>query len=918
MRTCIATVLSLICSCQLLCQNELTVIDKDFDSIPFSEFSNSLNEDYGIQVYYFSGWTTDLVVNQDEVPSTLDSILAHTLKNTGLSYYINEKNQVILSLTSSLNFEFREVDSSRVITEGENDRSSVPPDFTQFESLNEFEKNWVVIGNPKQPEQKPKVNLSGYVFDQETELPIEHAIVFIEELQTGTTTDTLGRYEIELPQGKYHLIFQSIGLKEESRHLQIFSSGSLNVELGELILNLEEVIVRADRKEGVRNVQMGLEAFKTETIKELPSLLGEVDVLRSALLLPGVQSVGEFSAGFNVRGGGADQNLVLFNGAPVFNSSHLFGFSSAFSPDIIEGVELYKSSIPVQYGGRISSVMDLEIKEGSFEDWSLKGGISPVSSRLTVEGPIVEDRTSLIVSARSTYSDWILNQIDNSSFRNSSANYSDVSAHLKSRFGQNDHLDVSVYWSDDDFQFNGDTTYAYQNRNIVLSYQREFSERLFGTFSAIHSEYDFNVSSDGRPSSSFDFNYKIKHTEGKGHFSFAPSEKHQMNFGVSGIFYNLDPAIMNPGSPESLVAPEALEKEKALEWSAHLSNEWSPNEVFSIYGGIRFVHYSFLGPQTVTEYNRNAARIEENIIGTTDYDAGEVVQSYSAPEYRFSLRYALNSNASLKASFNRNRQYLSMLFNSATISPTATWKLSDSHILPQTGDQVSIGFFQNFLDDRLEFSVEAYYKKIQNMVEYKAGADLLLNELLETDIVNGDSRSYGIEFLLKKSGRKLNGWLSYTYSRSRFRSTSPFPRDQINQGEWFNTNYDKPHDISFAGFYRISKRFSMSSNLVYSTGRPITVPVAKYQFSGGTRLQYSKRNEFRVPDYFRWDISINLEGSHKKRKLAHSSWSLSIYNLTGRKNVYSTYFVSDGREAQGYNLSIFGQAFFTVTYNFKI
>ena len=760
--------------------------------------------------------------------------------------------------------------------------------------------------------------MNGTVRSADTGEPLESAIIYVDELEMGTTTDSSGYYEFMLPQGRYQITFQSVGLKEKVQKLQLYSSGQMDIELGALILNIEEVVVSANKKASVRNVQMGVEALKTETIKELPTLLGEVDVIRSALMLPGVQSVGEFSSGINVRGGGADQNLVLLNGAPVFNSSHLFGFTSSFSSDVIDGFELYKSSIPAKYGGRISSVLEVQMKEGANDRWWVKGGISPVTGRISLEGPLIKDKTTLLLSARSTYADWILDQIEDASIRNSRANYYDGTARVKTKIGQNDFLDISGYFSNDNFKLNGDSTFGYQNSNVVVNYQRAFSEKLFGTFSGVYSDYQFKVSSDKQPVTGFDLSYKIKYAEGKAHFSYAPSDEHQVNFGLNLVNYRLAPGRVEANTPESIIDTQELAQENALEGSLYISDEWTVSDAFSISAGLRFTQYMFLGPQTVNEYRAGAARIESNIIGTKDYGSGELIQSYNGPEYRLSMRYALNPNNSIKAALNRNRQYLSMLFNSATVSPTATWKLSDKHILPQTGDQFSLGFFRNMMDDQLELSLEGYYKIIQNMVEYKAGAELLLNENLETDVINGDGRAYGIEFLLKKSGRRFNGWLSYTYSRTRFRSKSSFPEDQINRGEWFPSNFDKPHDLSFVSFFKASRRFSISTNLTYSTGRPVTIPVAKYLFANGLRLQYSRRNEFRVPDYFRWDISMNLEGNHRLKKLAHSSWSLSLYNVTGRNNVYSIYFVSDGTDAQGYKLSIFGRPFLTLTYNFKI
>ena len=898
--------------------NRIIEIDKDYNGVNFLEFARKVEVDNNIQFYFFAGWTVDLRISQSENPTTLDRILSKTFEKTDYAYFINSERQVILTLETEIKSEFDLVDSAELIsttaiTESEFDIS--PLIQSQLEDL---ETNWVVIGDPTSPEQKPKVTLSGHVINTDTGEPLENAIIFVEELKTGVSTDSLGFYTLTMPQGRYRIVFQSIGLKETDRKVQLYATGQMDVSLGELIMNIEEIVVRADRKKNIENVQMGVEKIRTETIKQLPSLLGEVDILRSALMLPGVQTVGEFSTGINVRGGGADQNLILLNGAPVFNASHLFGFSSSFSPDVVEGFELYKSSIPVKYGGRVSSVLEIQMKEGEMEKWSLRGGISPVTSRVTLEGPLIKDRTSLIISGRSTYSDWILGRLENASFRNSSANYYDITARIKTRIAQNDHLDISAYFSHDAFKLNSDTTFAYQNRNVVVSYQHEFGERLFGTFSGIYSQYDFNVSSDTKPITAFDLSYQINYIEGRTHFSFAPNEKHQINFGANLINYKLDPGRIDPNSDESIITPKELEQEKALEASIYLSDEWTISDVFSISAGLRYTYYAFLGPKTVFSYDENAARIEENITGTKNFGSGDVVKSYNGPEYRISLRYGMDANNSIKAAFNRNRQYLSMLFNSATVSPTATWKLSDQHILPQTGDQFSLGYFRNMMDDKLEFSLEGYYKIIQDMLDYKAGAELLLNEHLETDIVNGEGRAYGVEALLKKNGRKLNGWLSYTYSNTRFRANSPFSEDRVNGGEWFPSNFDKPHDFSLVGYYKVSRRFSISSNLAYSTGRPVTIPVALYQFADGVRLQYSQRNEFRVPDYFRWDLSINLEGTHKKRKWAHSSWSLSVYNVTGRKNVYSVYFVSDGTSAEGYKLSIFGRPFFTITYNFRI
>ena len=892
-------------------------IAQDFDGVAFPSFVEDLSAAHGLQFYFFPGWVADLRVQQRKTPAKLTDILDWTFSETEYRYFINAQGQIVLTSGSAIRSEIKWKTKDTAEEKTDEEISSLV-NASLENQLENFETEWFTIGDPAAPEQKPKVKLSGVVSNSDTKEALEGAIIYVDELAQGTTTDSSGYYELLLPQGRYQVTFQSVGLKEKVRKLQLYASGQMDVGLGALILNIEEVVVSANKKASIRNVQMGVDALKTETIKELPTLLGEVDVIRSALMLPGVQSVGEFSSGINVRGGGADQNLVLLNGAPVFNASHLFGFTSSFSSDVIDGFELYKSSIPAKYGGRISSVLEVQMKEGANDRWWVKGGISPVTGRLSLEGPLIKDKTTLLLSARSTYADWILDRIDNASIRNSRANYYDLTARVKTKIAQNDFLDVSGYFSNDNFKLNGDSTFGYQNSHVVVNYQHAFGDNLFGTFSGIYSGYQFKVSSDKQPLTGFELSYRINYGEGRAHFSYAPGDNHQLNFGFNLVNYRLDPGLIKGNTPESITERRELARENALEGSVYLSDEWSVSDAFSISAGLRFTHYMFLGPQAVNEYRPNAPRIEDNIIGTRDFGSGALVQSYNGPEYRLSMRYALDPNNSIKLALNRNRQYLSMLFNSATVSPTATWKLSDRHILPQTGDQFSLGFFRNMMNDNLEFSLEGYYKIIQNMVEYKAGAELLLNESLETDVINGDGRAYGVELLLKKNGRRLNGWLSYTYSRTRFRSNSDFPEDQINEGKWFPSNFDKPHDLTFVSYLKATRRFSISTNVTFSTGRPVTIPVAKYLFANGLRLQYSRRNEFRVPDYFRWDISINLDGNHRSKKLAHSSWSMSLYNVTGRNNVYSIYFVSDGVDTRGYQLSIFGRPFLTLTYNFKI
>ena len=411
--------------------------------------------------------------------------------------------------------------------------------------------------------------------------------------------------------------------------------------------------------------------------------------------------------------------------------------------------------------------------------------------------------------------------------------------------------------------------------------------------------------------------YRIDQRELKAGFTWFPSQDHKVQFGLDGIFYQLDPGSLKPFSGQSQIEALYLESEHAIESALYISDEFYLSDKLTIYGGLRYSYYAFLGPKTVTNYYEGVPLDPINIRDTSYYARGKTIQNYHGPEFRINLRYKLSGSSSIKLSYNRMRQYLNMLSNTTAVSPTDTWKLSDSHIRPQIGDQYALGFYKDFRKQNLETSVELYYKNIIDIIEYKGGANLVLNDAIEQDLINGDGRAYGAEIMVKRSSGKLNGWISYTYSRIMIKADSEYPVERINNGDWFPANHDKPHDVTLVGNYKFSRRFSISSNVTYSTGRPITYPVAKYKIRNMTMLHYTYRNEYRIPDYFRWDISVNIEGNLKSTKLAHSSWSFSVYNVTGRDNVYSIYFVSKDNSVNGYKLSIFSQPVFTVTYNFK-
>jgi len=756
--------------------------------------------------------------------------------------------------------------------------------------------------------------LKGRIRNVHTGEPIAGAVIHNPTSGKSTTSDPLGFYQLTVPTGRNTLEITFLGMMPATRQLMIYSQGEFDVELSEKVIALREVIIRSDRDANVSSTQMGVEKLDISTLKQVPVALGEADIMKVILTLPGVQTVGESSTGLNVRGGTTDQNLILFDNAVIYNPSHLFGFFSAFNPDVVQEVQLYKSGVPASYGGRLSSVMEVRSREGNKKKFAGSGGIGLVTGRLTLEGPIVKDKTSFLIGGRTTYSDWLLKQLDDEDLENSTGSFYDLNLHINHEANERNTFDLTAYYSKDRFRLNNDTLYRYSNAQVAFQWDHSFNKKLFGTFSGSFSQYDFDISSDRNEVNAFSLDSRIQQYQAQADLSYFSENDRQLNFGASIIRYDITPGDLQPDGELSLINPEFIEQEQAFESALYASTSFALTDKLTLDAGLRFSFYQYLGPQTFYEYG-SEAREESTITDTVSFDAGSVIANYQGPEYRLSARYLLNNNSSLKFSAQRMRQYIHMLSNTTAVAPTNLWKLSDRYIRPQIGDQVSLGYYRNFKGNTIEASLEVYYKRMQDFLDYKNGAVLLLNQNIETDVLNTEGKAYGAEFLLRKLTGKLNGWISYTYSRSLLRTNTE--AYVINNGEFYSSNFDKPHDVTLVSNYRFSRRFSVSLNFTYSTGRPVTIPIGKYSFAGGERLAYSERNAFRIPDYYRADISLNIEGNHKIRKLAHSSWSVSVYNLTGRNNVYSVFFKSENGEVNAYQLSIFTDPIPTITYNFR-
>jgi len=683
-------------------------------------------------------------------------------------------------------------------------------------------------------------------------------------------------------------------------------------------LSLKEVTITSNRSVNVTGTQMGVEKLDIKAIKQVPTVFGEVDVLRVILTLPGVKSVGESSAGFNVRGGSTDQNLILFDEATVYNPTHFFGFFSAFSPDIIQDVKLFKNSIPAKYGGRLSSVLEMNVREGNKKKFEGTAGIGLLTSRLNIEGPIFKDKTSFIIGGRTTYSNWITKLLPkNSAYRRAEASFYDLNVNISHQQNEKNSFYVTGYLSSDRSSLATDTTFQYINRNLSLRWKHIYSEKFYSQITTGLDAYKYDNFSNYQEETDYRLEFSIKQTRFKTNFNYAPNRRMSIEFGTNSILYSNRPGSLRPYNEQSLIVANFLPKEQGIENAVFAEQSYELTPAITLNTGLRYSLYTSLGPSTQHIYAEGLSKSDANIESTQEYGAGKAFNTYQGPEYRLGATFLLNANLSIKAGYNTQRQYIHMMSNTTSMSPTDTWKLSDLNIAPQTGEQFSLGIYKNFKSNSIETSVEGYYKNINNFLDYKSGAQLILNHKIEQDVLPTKGKAYGIEFLLKKSVGPLNGWISYTYSKILLKTDDVQGANSINQGKFYPANYDKPHDATLIGNYQFSKRFSVSLNVTYSTGRPITLPVGKYFSNGGQRLLYSQRNQYRIPDYFRSDISLNILGNHKVKQLTHNSWTIGVYNLTNRKNAFSTFFVSENKVINGYQLSIFGTAIPFVNYNIR-
>ncbi|TXK48603.1 TonB-dependent receptor [Pontibacter qinzhouensis] len=897
------------------------LVNGDFRNSRFGEFVEAVEAATAYHFYYDNAALDTMAVNLQVQNQPLQDVLQQLLQqqDSALKFTITAQQEVFISsgrpFRENLPADFFDRTAPDQVEPALADVPFLAEEQTRKKASSDIKLYEIGL---KSERTTGKATLAGHLRDAKSGEPIIGASVYIESPLIGTTSDQYGYYALTLPLGKHELKIKGIGIQNSRRLLLLHADGKLDIEILEDVRTLKEVLVEAEKDRNVSGLQMGLERLDIRTIKQVPTAFGETDILRVMLTLPGVKSVGEGSTGMNVRGGSTDQNLILFNDATIYNPSHLFGFFSAFNPDIIKSVELYKSAVPARYGGRLSSVLEITTRDGNKKQLAGSGGIGLLTSRLSLEGPIVKNKSSFLLAGRTTYSNWLLRELPNKDYNQSTASFYDLNAQITHEFDSKNTVYLTGYTSNDKFKLGSDTLYSFSNYNASVKWKHIFQNKLYSVLTGAYSHYDYTISSDRNPVNASELTFGINQANFQADFNYFPSSKHTIDFGGSTILYDVDAGSLQPLGPESLIMPDRLQQGRALESALYISDRYDISPRLSVSVGLRYSFFQAMGPRQVLVYAPGIPKTEYTILDTLQYGRSDRFANYQGPEYRVSARLGVSDNSSVKISFNRMRQYLHMLSNTTAISPTDIWKLSDSNIKPQVGDQFALGYYQNFRANTVEFSVEGYTKTMRDFLDYKSAATLFMNHDIERDVVNAEGKAYGVEVMLRKLTGKLNGWISYTYSRTLVRVNNPTLSEVINNGDYYPSNFDKPHDLTLIGNYRFSQRFSTSLNFTYSTGRPITLPIAKYFDEGGVqRIFYSDRNQYRVPDFYRADVALNIEGNHKVQKLAHSSWTLAVYNLTGRKNPYSVYFRSEQGRINGYKLSIFGRPIPTITYNFR-
>lgn len=872
-------------------------INKSFQNAPLREFFNYLSDEHGVKVFYKDVWIEPYTITKSFEQTPLVQALNNIFFDHELAYDIFQDDAIVVFI-KILDTRSRFDDQSQVL----------------------------IIGNPLNVGRFKEAKLKGRVLDGKTGEPLVGAVVYNIKLEKGASTNSVGEFQFDLPAGDHQLRISYVGFESATLRIKLIEDGNADFELFEESLSIGEVTVLGQEADLPR-AQMSMVQMSSKEIRQLPALLGEVDVLKGLTMLAGIQTVSELSSGFNVRGGNTDQNLILVNGSPVFNASHLFGFLSLINPDLVNDVRIFKGGMPVKLGERVSSVMEVDFKEGNNENLQISGGLGVINSRLTLDGPITKNKKlTLITGGRSSYTNWILKEIPDLDLTRSVTHFYDLSGKLTYKFNQHNKISAMGYLSNDEFSTSSQSVTKYGSMLGNVKLNTRFSEKLYGDLELAYSEYDYQLTdyANNNPTEAYILSNLLNYKSAAYNLKWHPDARHNSEAGFKIIQNQISPGEINPLEQTSVIIPQKLDNEKIIEWSAFIGDEFEILPHFSVVLGIRYSGFNNLGAQLVYIYDENKPRVAENVIDSLRFGNNESSATYGGFEPRFSTNYDLSINTSLKFNYQRIHQYIFQLSNNAVISPAETWKAADYHLKPLISDQIALGIENDSWFKNINFSAEIYYKNLQNLIEYRNGAQLIMNRNIETALIPTRGYSYGIELSGKKNTGRLTGYASYVFSRTMRKNTSVFENENFWEGDFYPSVYDKPHDFSMTATYNLSRRWKVSGNFVFISGRPVTLPEIKYNFAGEHLIYYSERNKYRMPPYNRLDLSITLDENLRKKRMWKGSWTFSVYNVYGRNNPYSVYYKkavpgqqNDYRLYSLYKLSVIGIPVPSLTYNFR-
>lgn len=864
---------------------------------PLAKFLQDLQNKYHLKVFYKSAWVAPYTITRKFQNTSLLQALNNVFLNHELAYDLFQDHGIVV---------YRRIADTR----------------TQFDDFYQT----MVIGNPINMGRHKTALLSGRVLDGKTGEPLTGAVIYCNQLQKGTTTGADGGFELEIPTGKHQLQMSFVGFENSSVKILLIEDGAADFMLFKESHNIEEITVLGNRAD-LPEAQMSIVSMTGKELKQLPALMGEADVLKGLTIQAGVQSVGELSSGFNVRGGNTDQNLILINGSPSFNSSHLFGFLSLINPDVVEGVTLMKGGMPARYGERVASVMEVDFKDGNNEAIKAYGGIGTLNTRLTLEGPLTKNKKlTMVAGFRSSYADWILKELPDADLNSSSIRFYDATGKLSYKFNAHNKLSVMAYVSEDEFSTSTNflTEYGSILGNVKLN--SRFSENLYGELDYAYSKYEYSLCdyANNNPEEAYRLSNDLLYTSGGYYFKWHLNPRHNIDAGVKLTVNEIHPGEIQALEEESRIEARKIHKEKILEWSVFVGDEYKVLPQLSMVVGLRYNQFRNYGAPLVYLYDKDKAKSPESVIDSIQFAKNEVSALYGGFEPRLALRYDLTAWTNLKFSYQRARQNVFQLSNNAVISPAETWKAADYHLEPLISDQIAAGVESSSWVRSLLLATEVYYKRLQNLVDYKNGAELMMNERVETALIPTNGYSYGIELSAQKSYGRLTGYASYAYSRTKQKNMSSIEGENLWGGEYYNSIYDRPHDFSLTATYNVSRRWRFSGNFVYVSGRPTTLPELEYRFADEILIYYSERNKYRMPAYHRLDLSVTFDENLRKKRMWKGSWTFSVYNVYGRNNPYSVYYKksmpneeNNFRRYSLYKFSIIGIPIPSLTYNFS-